>query len=56
MVEGTTVKSLLGGSRTPDPQIRSLLLYPSELRGETEGVGFEPTVGITLLLFSRQVP
>jgi hypothetical protein len=26
-----------GGSRTPNPQIRSLMLYPVELRGRIRG-------------------
>ena len=26
-----TVYGALGGSRTPDPQVRSLMLYPAEL-------------------------
>ena len=27
-----------GGSRTPNPQIRSLMLYPVELRGRVGGI------------------
>ena len=30
-----------GGSRTPDPQIRSLMLYPAELRAQLFLVQFE---------------
>ena len=40
---------LPGGDRTPDPQLRRLLLYPTELRAEIErknmvgAKGFEPS-------------
>src|SRR5438309_729088 len=35
-----------GGSRTPNPQIRSLMLYPVELRGQHFGtfVGNQPNM------------
>ncbi|SPF32963.1 hypothetical protein SBF1_1180014 [Candidatus Desulfosporosinus infrequens] len=50
-----------GGIRTPDIQIRSLTLYPAELRTQNklimaEGVGFEPTDPLRGHRFSRPGP
>ncbi len=45
--------------RTSDPQIRSLVLYPTELRAHcrlAEREGFEPSVGFPLRRFSKPVP
>ena len=32
-----------GWNRTNDPQLRRLMLYPTELREQAEGLGFEPS-------------
>jgi hypothetical protein len=32
----TLLVGLPGGDRTPDPQLRRLMLYPTELRAETK--------------------
>ena len=42
--EGFCVNGALWAIRTPDPQLRRLLLYPAELRAQLVGtIGFEPT-------------
>ena len=35
----------LGKIRTPDPQIRSLVLYPAELRAHSPAAGIAPAQG-----------
>lgn len=35
-----------GGTRTPDPQNRNLMLYPTELHAQTLGPLKEPIAGI----------
>jgi hypothetical protein len=38
------VNGALGGIRTPDPQIRSLVLYPAELRAPRAFYRSEPLI------------
>ena len=45
------------GIRTPDPQLRRLLLYPSELRADCAAVNLVPEAGLepARYLISQQI-